>query len=550
MKNLTTVQKKHRYFKVIRALTIASLVLAILLCTLILIEGATPASLSAKQSNFVSDIIQKVIKRDDKPEAISIAGISISAKSGYTDDSKQIEVTYLPAGATPCALTYASSNQEAATVSEDGVITYVGYGKTTITATSVDGSLNTSTVVECYGTNPKFISELSVKKSVLTQGARTTLTLYDQNGERVKTSIFKIVSDNESVLRIDGSRTLALSNGTANVTFTHSKSKFSHVIQFTVEENPNFVKPESFAFQNETLNVTVGDTIDLDELLTTIIPSNASTLYATDVDFIDDVETIEWQSANRYEVQKAGRAIVTVTSCFNQECTASFTINAVEAVPTSLSIVSGNPKLLIGKSYTLKAYGDSDFVKSVTWKVTSGKAKINDRGVISSNLAGKVTVRATSTLDPSVYADMTIEFALFQNFKSMVRTMVGHFGLFALFGLCLSLFLFLTVKPRGLYPIITLGSSLIVAILSELLQLPSVTDGRYASWTDVLIDTSGAFCGIALTSLIILLYALIKNKFRKDDFHLVRSVLSNTRGTTVFRRHGKLLATDESVYVK
>ncbi|MDE5602208.1 MAG: VanZ family protein [Clostridia bacterium] len=550
MRNLTSVQKKHRYFNVIRALTIASLVLAILLCTLILIEGATPASLSAKQSNFVSDIIQKVLKRDDKPDVVSVAGISISAKSGYTGDSKQIEVTYLPSGATPCALTYTSSNQKAATVSEDGVITYVGYGKTTITATSLDGRLNTSTVVECYGTNPKHITDLSVKKSVLTQGARTTLTLYDQNGERVKTSIFKITSDDESVLKIDGSRTLALSNGTANVTFSHSKSKFSYTIKFTVNENPNFAKPESFAFQNETLTVAVGETVDLDELLTAVTPSGASTLYTTSVDFVDDVETIEWQSANRYEVQKAGKAVVTVTSCFNPECTASFTINAVEAVPSSLSIVSGNPKLLIGKNYTLKAYGDSDFVKSVTWKVIRGKAKINDRGVISSNLAGKVTVRATSTLDSTVYADIELEFALFQNFKSMVRTMVGHFGLFTLFGLCLSLFLFLTVKPRGLYPVITLGCSFIIAILSELLQLPSVTDGRYASWTDVLIDTSGAFCGIAITSLIILLYALIKNKFRKDDFSLVRTVVSNTRGTTAFRRHGKLLATDDSEYAK
>ncbi|MDE6060147.1 MAG: Ig-like domain-containing protein, partial [Clostridia bacterium] len=306
MRNLTTVQKKHKYFKVIRALTIASLVLAIGLGILMLIEGATPAELSAKQSNFVSDVLKSVLKHEDKPEVVSIAGISISAKSGYTGESEQIEVTYLPSGATPCALTYTSSNSKAATVSEDGVITYVGYGKSTITAKSADDRLSTSTVIECYGTNPKFISELSVKKSVLTQGARTTLTLYDQNGERVKASIFKIVSEDESVLKIDGSRTLALSKGTANVTFSHSKSKFSHTIGFTVKENPNFVIPQSFAFQNDTLSVTVGDTVDLDELLTAVTPSGASTLYTTSVDFVDDIETIEWQSSNRYEVQKAG----------------------------------------------------------------------------------------------------------------------------------------------------------------------------------------------------------------------------------------------------
>ena len=306
--------------------------------------------------------------------------------------------------------------------------------------------------------------------------------------------------------------------------------------------------PQSFAFQKDELNVKVGDTVDLDGLLTSVIPLEASTLYTTSVDFVDDVETIEWQSANRYEVKKAGKTVVTVTSCFNPDCSASLTINSAEAVPTKLSVVSRNSKLLIGKSYTLRAYGDSDYVVSVTWQVISGKAKITDGGVISSNLAGKITVRATSTLDPNVYADIELEFALFQNFKSMVRTVVGHFGLFTLFGLCLSLFVFLVAKPRGLYPLITLASGFILGIFSELLQLPTITTGRYASWTDVLIDTTGTLCGIAITSIIILLYALIKNEFRKDDFLLVRSVLSKTHGTTALHRNGKLLATDDSEY--
>ncbi|MBD5092519.1 MAG: VanZ family protein [Clostridiales bacterium] len=548
MRNLTTVQKKHKYYRTIRGLTIASLVLAIVLCLIILIEGATPAELSAKQSNFVSDVIKSVLKREDKPEVMALAGISISAESGFTDESTQMDVDYLPSGAAPCALTFTSSNLKAATVSEDGVITYVGYGKSTITAESASGRFKTSTVVECYGTNPKHITDLSVNKTILTQGTRTTLALYDQNGNRVKTSIFKIKSDNKSVLKIDGSRTLGLSEGTANVTFSHKKSNFSRTVKFTVNENPDFVIPESFAFESDVLNVTVGDTFDLDKLLTAVTPNGASTLYTTSVDFADDVETIEWQSANRYEVQNAGRATITVTSCFNPACTATLTINSVEAVPTSLSIVSRNSRLVIGKSYTLKAYGDSGYVDCVNWQIIRGKAKINDSGIITSNLAGKITVRATSTLDPTVYADIDLEFALFQNFKSMVRTMVGHLGLFMLFGICLSLFLFLVVKPRGIYPLITLGCGFIVGIISELLQMPTVTTGRYASWTDVLIDTSGTFCGIAITSIVILLYVLIKKKFRGDDFTIVSNVFSSTHGTTAFRRHGKLIATDDSEY--
>lgn len=550
MKILTPAQKKSKYFNSIRVLAIVSLTLAIVFALVILIEGAMSGETSAKQSDFLSKIILSVLRREES-SPVGTAGVSISAENRFAGETAPLSVEFLPSTATDRAVSYFSDNENVATVSRDGTVTYVGFGKTTIVATlDSNNDIRCGTTVTCYGTNPRDITQFKVEKSSFKMGARSSIKIFDQNGSRIKTSVFDIVSDNENVLKIDGSSTLAIGEGVANVTFSYPDENFSQTVKYTVTANPKFAIPQSFGFSVPVLEAQIGDTVDLDELLTTVIPAGAATLYSAKIKFTQNSEILVWQSANKYSVEKSGQAVITVTSCFNRDCSATLTVNVPEPLPSRIRVIEPGVRLVKGNSYALHALGDTDIVRNVTWEVIRGRAAISADGVLSSKSMGKVTVRVTSNLNPSVYADIQLRFAYFPNFKSMVRTMVGHFGLFALFGLTFAAFIFLTVKPRGCYPLIGTAVSFAIAVLSELLQLPGVNTSRYASWTDVLIDSLGALLGIAITSAGILLYTVIKKKTRSEEFALLRSVFTNIQGKTALCRNRELLATDNSIYVR
>ncbi|MDR0455166.1 MAG: Ig-like domain-containing protein [Treponema sp.] len=73
------------------------------------------------------------------------AGIALSLAGGNL--TKQLTARVLPANASNKAVTWASDDEEVATVSGNGLVTAVGFGDTTITATTRDGSFSAECVV-------------------------------------------------------------------------------------------------------------------------------------------------------------------------------------------------------------------------------------------------------------------------------------------------------------------------------------------------------------------------------------------------------------------
>lgn len=88
----------------------------------------------------------------------------------------------------------------------------------------------------------------------------------------------------------------------------------------------------------------------------------------------------------------------------------------------------------------------------------------------------------------------------------IVRKVIGHFGSFFLCGIFgLICYYYFVLKQRKAF-VISLSCGVIVAIVSELLQL--VTDGRKCQVTDMLIN----FSGYLLSSLIVMLIIHCINK--------------------------------------
>ncbi|MCD8118346.1 MAG: Ig-like domain-containing protein [Lachnospiraceae bacterium] len=142
---------------------------------------------------------------------IALAGSSLSM---YTGDVKTMTVTTKPADA---AVTWSSSDETVATVSQEGVITATGIGEADITASTPSGSKTSEAV--CTVT----VNEASVRLN------QSSLTLYAGETETLKATVspsgygieVSYASSDSSVAAVDEAGNIeALQEGTATITAT------------------------------------------------------------------------------------------------------------------------------------------------------------------------------------------------------------------------------------------------------------------------------------------------------------------------------------------
>lgn len=97
-------------------------------------------------------------------------------------------------------------------------------------------------------------------------------------------------------------------------------------------------------------------------------------------------------------------------------------------------------------------------------------------------------------------------------FSSVIRKLIGHFGLFGLNGVLTTLALFFSTCEEKFYTtkhgiFLSLAFGFTIASLTEIIQL--VTPGRSGEFTDVLIDFSGYLVAFFIVFLIL---KLVKRK--------------------------------------
>lgn len=133
-------------------------------------DGIATLSISAKFATGVTDItvyaegnpsIEKTVQVTVNDTTIRPASVSISENSATmtVGETKQLTATVTPEDAYIKTVKWSSNNISAVKVDENGMLTAVGAGKATITATTVDGNLQ----AECEVTvNNKYVAVESV----------------------------------------------------------------------------------------------------------------------------------------------------------------------------------------------------------------------------------------------------------------------------------------------------------------------------------------------------------------------------------------------------
>ena len=152
----------------------------------------------------------------------------------------------------------------------------------------------------------------------------------------------------------------------------------------------NFVQlqvvPTSVALNKTTLTLDTGKTSNL---RATVYPSNASNKKCTWSSSNTSVATVDGNG--KVTAKKAGTATITVTTANGKTASCNVTVQAVQAVPTSVSLNKTSLALEIGKSYTLtKTVSPSNAVTSYTWSSSNTSVATVDKN-------GKVTAKASGT---------------------------------------------------------------------------------------------------------------------------------------------------------
>jgi uncharacterized protein YjdB len=137
-----------------------------------------------------------------------------------------IQIIFEPANTTNQNLTWTSSDESIAIVDENGVVTAVGEGKVTITATSEDGGFTASKEINILFNHLTGISFKEESADIIIHESKELELIYDPENASLKTVTWE--SSDDSVATVDeNGKVTAVGDGTATITVTSKDGGYS-----------------------------------------------------------------------------------------------------------------------------------------------------------------------------------------------------------------------------------------------------------------------------------------------------------------------------------
>lgn len=489
-----------------------------LVCTLVLwaglwIASATPGTESGSSTQFVTDKIDSKYDVSSKFNAkIVTQNVTLERSSTeklYADRSEQLKLTFSPQNTLDKEVYFESEDEKIATVDSNGVATCHSWGSTFIYVyLKSNPSLYNFVQIDCYGKNPQNIENNVISLPETIKRGKYAVARINDGDTSHNCATF--ASSDDSVAAVHDGYVYGISAGEATITATFDcgKSASTTVI---VEDNPDFVMPQKIVFkQNPTLIHKQTHTIS--DLIERVEPQGASADFIVTSNGDNSVSIL----SNGIYVSKTGTVVLTFTSAYNPSLSESVIVTLKKNPPTELRI-SGKDVITPHSTAVYKAaHMPTAYASDVKWEVVKGKATITSKGALVAEAYGKVVIRCTSTIDPSIYVEKTVEVKLFSNTYEMVRKFMGHGGLSALLGFGIVGTLFLLCKRKWGCAVLSAPLCFIYAGVSEGIQY--FTPGRFCTITDVLIDFIGCLIGMAVATVSVAVVLVIWRLANKQSF--------------------------------
>ncbi|MDE6317604.1 MAG: Ig-like domain-containing protein [Muribaculaceae bacterium] len=311
------------------------------------------------------------------------SGVTINTQdmSLLVGQSDKLTATILPENTTDKTVTWKSSDESIAKVSEDGTVTAVSVGVATITATCGEVSATCKVTV-----NPVVASSVTINTQDMTllvgQSDKLTATVLPENTTD-KTIIWK--SSDESIVKVseDGTVT-AVSVGVATITATCGD------VSATCKVTVNPVVASGVTINTQDMTLLVGQS---DKLTATVLPENTTDKTLT---WMSSDESIAIVGADgTVTAISVGVATITAT-CGEVSANCKVTVNPVVASGVTLNV--SDITLLVGQSDKLTAtvLPENTTDKTVTWKSSDESiAKVSEDGTVTAVSVGVATITAT-----------------------------------------------------------------------------------------------------------------------------------------------------------
>lgn len=502
-----------KQFNFWRILGITALVCTFLLTMVLCAESLKPGDKSKAASDSVSDSIKGNSFVYDNDRAYPLTGIIChqSSASAAVGVKRKLTFTYIPKMATDKRLTFSSDNPDIVSVDDDGVLSFNSFGRTLITAKSqVDPSVSTTFPVYCDGVKVDDVSEIDLLFTgeklgdyiPIPAGTRY-VSFVDKNGKTICKQAYEIESNKPEILHVNQyNNIVAVNPGQVTLTITNKDTNQSKDFKIIVTESSNFTAPKQYLFKSESITINKNDTFNIFDCIKGVLPDDAD--FDDRFCWISCSDYSLFATSNyEYTAIKVGEATFTATPYVKDGTPTTFRVIITETTPTQLIII-GNDRIVRDENYTYTAFDGTCECECIKWSVVKGDAHFTDEGKLVANKLGDIVIRATSTLDETIYADLVVRVSLFERFATFVRKVLGHFSAFVVLGIGFAASMYLLCGClRKFYTLFSALGGFLVASITEILQLPVFTANRGSSFDDVLLDTAGVLCGVGLMALLI-----------------------------------------------
>lgn len=493
--------------------TILFAVLLVTVAIVLIVENVKGGTQSAATSNQVAETVADVFAVDNSTRVVP------TKVTFNPDGDPQLEVPYdlnptmTPANVTDPTLEWTSSNNQYATVA-DGVVTFHKYGKVTIYARSVMTGTKWSILLNCTPPEDFTVVWPTKIKQYATIYPRCYPLVDDVPDTTAPVSLTYYSWNSNGYFRLGSSGLVALKAGTVTVKVKRGDYEHSYTVTIEPEE---YVAPTGMDFTIKRDNKDVApDELGLGRAYIVRAKAKTGETLLYPVLTVQDTSIVSLTSSTgTLTARKVGTTEIVVTSPYDETVHYSVTITVKEFAPSSITI---NGASSAGTDRTTRYYAvaQGEYTTKgdrVVWSTSDPKvASISTGGLLTVHRIGKVTIYATSVVDPTVRGEITVQCKLYANFAYWVRKVIGHFlGNGALGFAAIGLAYFGIRKHRKvLIPVTVVLFGAFFAGLGEFLQLDFITTGRYATWEDVLINFVGYLSGAAFGVLCLFVAELVR----------------------------------------
>ena len=251
-----------------------------------------------------------LVKTNPVPVAATGVNLNKSATSIVVGNTEILTATVSPPDATNQSLTWSSSDEAVATVS-DGLVTAISTGTATITVTTVDGGFTAACAVTVITppATPIAVTGVSLNKSVtsiIIGDTETLIASITPDDATYKSLTWS--SSNEAIATVNAAGIVtAITQGKATITVTTVDGGFTATCNVTIVET--ILSVTGVTLNKETATLVIGDT---ETLIATLNPEYA---YNQAVTWSSSNEAVASVDASGLVTAIAkGTAIITVTT--------------------------------------------------------------------------------------------------------------------------------------------------------------------------------------------------------------------------------------------